>query len=235
MATWHETMMLSSKSFRECHEDGKYGEDSEFPKELVSDYISISKQSSGSTASHYWSVYPHENGFEEGKSYKIVINDEVYEGTVDKIVDGIAEINCYSSETGEGLLIKYNYNNGNYLITYYNKTLQDSNPTVNFEVWELEPVEKKDEPIYITELPDPRYRECVKNLKPFYFLDSFEANGKVTTRFTLIDGFELEYNKNASGYEFPYRLLSKGTVHELSGTLTEEEYNEIIDAWNSKK
>lgn len=135
MATWHETMMLSSDSFRECHENGKYGNGEETPKdiELVNDYISITNQGGG----HYWSTPAYDNGFEVGKEYKIILNDEEFTGST--VADGnVVKLNT----SDEKLDMKYNTASGMYVINYYPTEDIGSNPTVNFEVWEVTGEEK---------------------------------------------------------------------------------------------
>lgn len=129
-------MMLSSDSFKKCHDD-RGGV--ECPcnimnllmkkTEMVNDYISISNQGGG----HYWSTPNYENGFEDGKKYQVIINDETFSGVA------VAEGNTNKLVTNDNKLdIKYNTLTELYVINYYPTEDIGSNPTVNFEVHEVE-------------------------------------------------------------------------------------------------
>ena len=134
MGTWHETMMRSSDSFRECHE-GRGGSgcpcnimDLLVKKtEMINDYISISNQGDN----HYWSLYDSTNGLEIGKNYTVVINNTVH------------SVACTDSDgkpvlVNDSINIRYNTELERYLIDYYPQENIGSNPTVNFEVYEVE-------------------------------------------------------------------------------------------------
>lgn len=135
MKTWHEIMMDSSPSFKQCHDDrGGSGCPCNIidllmhKTEVINDYISITNQGGG----HYWSTPNYEIGFEAGKNYQVIINDEEFSGST--VVDG----NTVKLQTNdEKLDIKYNTLTGLYVINYYPVEDIGSNPTVNFEVYEV--------------------------------------------------------------------------------------------------
>ena len=129
MKTWHETMMLSSDSFRECHENRGTGTGTTepTPAPLVNDYISITNQGSG----QYWSMYDTDKGIEEGKTYHVIINKNDY---VLECVMG----STHPELQGNGLDLKYNKSLERYLITFYPSEYDiGSNPTVYFKIEEV--------------------------------------------------------------------------------------------------
>lgn len=218
MEKWHDIMMRSSKSFRECHENGKYGEDNT-KTEMVNDYISITRQSGGSTAPHYWGIYPSEKGLEVGKKYQVIINDELYESVAIEY-EGMPAVVEYDYDKNAGLILKYNTNNGNYLINYYNEEMTDSNPTVNFEVYEMMGEEKEKEKIKLfdsiefdvaaknlnTLLPNELYNRFIKD-GMFIVTDKY----KVCFNIKLQRGFlYTEINSHRTEFDSTYDLAPVG-------------------------
>lgn len=94
--------------------------------ELVNTQILMSNQED-----FYICNYESAKGFEAGKTYKVIINDEEFLGSTS------ANGNIIELATGEGLDIKYNTASGMYVINYYPVDDIGSNPTVNFEVYEM--------------------------------------------------------------------------------------------------
>lgn len=168
MGNWHETMMRSSASFRECHENGGMGNESgsgagsgcECPerisyhdlldkpfggvrvKELVNDYVSITKQPADSKGHIYWWLVCGGEALEVGKHYEIIFNDERYVLECQEI-DGKPTLNglveCPMENLCSGIVLKYNPDNGMYLLSYYPLDVDNmvDNPTVNFELHEI--------------------------------------------------------------------------------------------------
>lgn len=121
MGKWHDDMMLSSRSFRECHED-KITE-----KIIVDDYISITNQG----YNNYFSSPEYANGFEVSKKYKVIINDNEFIGVAYGLEENMIGLNI----TGHS--IRYNTLSERYVINYYPEEDIGSNPTVNFKVIEI--------------------------------------------------------------------------------------------------
>lgn len=127
MGTWHEDMMRSSDSFRECHENR--GGSEPVPVVIVDDYISVTNQG----GNNYWSVYSDpEKTFEVGKTYLVTIENNTVKT---KAVQGAEHVELRN----ELFLIKYNANNNRFLIDYYAKENIGSNPTVYFKIEETKP------------------------------------------------------------------------------------------------
>lgn len=138
MSTWHETMMKSSDSFRECHEERKSGWDGfiKEPVELVNDYPSMTKQNDSNNNPHFWSIYYADYPIELGRNYKVVINDEVFNVKCETYMDMPALVDW---ENNLGIIIRFNKNVGSLLISYYPADIDEmgSNITTNFELWEM--------------------------------------------------------------------------------------------------
>lgn len=130
MGTWHEDMMRSSDSFRECHENRGRSEPVE--NIVVEDYISITHQSNN----YYWCVYSFNANLTVGKSYHVSLNDVEYSTVC--ILDEQKPTLWYESDDCS-INIKFNTTNSKFIIDYYPKENIGSNPTVYLKIAETEP------------------------------------------------------------------------------------------------